>query len=99
MRLFEPQPLHGGVPSCIRRNAVTGARGVADAPGRPRRYGTWAPDFARTTPLEMMNTRPEWNPLTPLHADVIRKSTVPSLSMSPSATASNPNASPGVRHV
>jgi hypothetical protein len=50
-------------------------------------------------PLEMMNTRPEWKPLTPLQAEVIRKSAVPSPSMSPSPTESNPNVSPGVRQV
>src|SRR5438445_13306379 len=35
----------------------------------------------------------------PLQAEVIRKSIVPSPSMSPIPTASNPNVSPGIRHV
>src|SRR5690242_9470069 len=56
------------------------------------------PDAFRT-PLEIRNTRPEWFPLIPLHADVISRSTVPSPSVSPIPTASNPNVSPGIRHV
>ena len=35
----------------------------------------------------------------PLHADVMRKSEVPSWSTSPKVTESNPNVSPGIRQV
>lgn len=43
-----------------------------------------------------MKTRPEWKPCTPLQPEVIRKSSIPSPSMSPMVTASKPKASPGV---
>ena len=51
------------------------------------------------TPLEMSRILPEWLPLIPLQADVIRRSTVPSPSVSPMPTASKPNVSPGMRQV
>jgi AraC family transcriptional regulator len=57
------------------------------------------PSRRPATPLEIRKTRPERYPRIALQADVIRKSVVPSPSTSPIPTASNPNVSPGTRHV
>jgi hypothetical protein len=51
------------------------------------------------TPLETMNTRPEWKPCTLLQPEVISKSSLPSPSTSPRPTASKPKVSPGVLQV
>lgn len=68
-------PERGGesvVSHVVDRVALAGL-GVAEAVGHRARGGC-AYRFLGTTPLDTMNTRPEWLPLTPLQPEVITKS-------------------------
>src|SRR4029079_16816197 len=100
-----PQPFHRRLPPRVRIHAVAGTIPADGCSSKVRviraasHGGEPSRSFVYRTPLEITKMRPEWKPLMPLHADVIRKSDMPSPSTSPSVTASNPKVSPGMRQV